>query len=55
MIFITFKSCDKTCSKIEKSWFLLIQWVVKINKKMMNENPDAVTRFSGKEVKLNNN
>ena len=25
-IFITFESCDKTCSKIEKTWFLLVGW-----------------------------
>ena len=29
MIFITFESRDKTCSKIEKPWFLLVQWVAK--------------------------
>ena len=28
-IFITFESRDKTCSKIEKPWFLLVQWVTK--------------------------
>ena len=25
-IFITFKNCDNTCSKIEKTWFLLGWW-----------------------------
>ena len=25
-IFITFENCDKTCSKIEKTWFLLGWW-----------------------------
>ena len=35
MIFITFKSRDKKCSKIEKAWFLLLQWVAKGSK--MNE------------------
>ena len=38
MIFITFKTHDKTCSKIEKAWFLLLQWVAKsskMNAKMM--------------------
>ena len=40
MIFITFKNCDKTCSKIEKNWSLFIQWVAKIMK-----NPEAVIRF----------
>ena len=25
MIFITFKARDKTCSEIEKAWFLLLQ------------------------------
>ena len=38
MIFITFKTRDKTCSKIEKAWFLLLQWVAKsskMNGKMM--------------------
>ena len=32
MIFIMFKTCDKTCSKIEKAWFLLLQWVAKSSK-----------------------
>ena len=27
MIFITFESPDKTCSRIEKSWFPLVNWV----------------------------
>ena len=31
-MFITFESCDKTCPKIEKTWFLLVQWVAKISK-----------------------
>ena len=35
MIFITFKTPDKTCSKIEKAWFLLLQWVARSSK--MNE------------------
>ena len=38
MIFITFKTRDKTCSKMEKAWFLLLQWVAKsskMNRKMM--------------------
>ena len=30
MIFITFKTRDKTYSKIEKAWFLLLQWVAKV-------------------------
>ena len=30
--FITFKTCDKTRSKIEKAWFLLLQWVAKGSK-----------------------
>ena len=29
VIFITFESRDKTCSKIEKTWFLLVHWVAK--------------------------
>ena len=29
MILITFKIRDKICSKIEKIWFLLLQWVAK--------------------------
>ena len=29
MIFIKFKSRDKTCSKIEKTWFLLINQIAK--------------------------
>ena len=36
--FMIFKTCDKTCSKIEKAWFLLLQWVAKsskMNGKMM--------------------
>ena len=32
MIFITFESRDKECSKIEKPWFLLVQWVAKTGK-----------------------
>ena len=39
MIFITFKTRDKACSKTEKAWFLLLQWVAKsskINGKMMS-------------------
>ena len=28
-IFITFESHDKTCSRIEKTWFLLVNWVAK--------------------------
>ena len=38
MIFITFKTCNKTCSRIEIAWFLLLQWAAKsskINGKMM--------------------
>ena len=31
-IFITFESRDKTCSKIEKPWFLLVQGVAKRGK-----------------------
>ena len=31
-IFMTFESCDKTCSKIEKK-LVSIGWVAKINKK----------------------
>ena len=34
---ITFKARDKTCSKIEKAWFPLLQWVAKrskVNRKM---------------------
>ena len=26
---ILFESCDKTCSKIEKTWLLLVHWVEK--------------------------
>ena len=33
MTFITFKSLDKTCSDIEKTWFLLIHWVAIKSKK----------------------
>ena len=29
MMFITFESRDRTCSKIEKPWFLQVQWVAK--------------------------
>ena len=29
VIFITFESRDKTCSKIEKNWFQLVRWVAK--------------------------
>ena len=32
IIFTTFKTCDKTCSKILKAWFLLLQWVAKCSK-----------------------
>ena len=32
MIFITFKTRVKTCSRIEKAWFLLLQWVAKSSK-----------------------
>ena len=37
MIFITFESCDKTGTKIEKNWFLLVHRVAKnseMNKKI---------------------
>ena len=39
MIFIAFETRDKTCSKIKKAWFLLVQWVAKSRKmrgKMIN-------------------
>ena len=29
VIFITFESRDTTCSKIEKTWLLLVHWVAK--------------------------
>ena len=32
MIFITFESRDITCSKVEKPWFLLVQWMAKSGK-----------------------
>ena len=32
MIFITLKTSDKKCLKIEKAWFLLVHWVVKNNR-----------------------
>ena len=32
MIFITFESRNKTYSKIENSWFLLVQWMAKSGK-----------------------
>ena len=32
MIFITLESRDKTCSKIEKPWLRLVQWVAKSGK-----------------------
>ena len=32
MIFIMLESRDKTCSKLEKPWFQLVQWVVKSGK-----------------------
>ena len=32
IIFITFETREKTCSKIEKVWFLLVQWVAKSGK-----------------------
>ena len=43
-IFITFENCDKTCSKIEKTWFLLVGWQKSINKWWMKNT--AVIRFS---------
>ena len=33
MIFIKFENRDKTSSKIEQAWFLLLQWVEKTNGK----------------------
>ena len=41
VIFTTLESPDKTCPKIEKTWFLLVHWVTK--KSRGNEkNPEAV-------------
>ena len=43
VIFIIFENSDKTCSKIEKTWFLLVHWVAKNN--LVNEKyPEAVVR-----------
>ena len=41
MIFIKFESRDKTCSKIEKTWFLLVNQVAK-NSFVNEKNPVAV-------------
>ena len=41
VIFITFESRDKTCSKIEKTWSLLVHWVTK-NGQVNEKNPEAV-------------
>ena len=43
MIFITFESRDKTCSKIEKTWFLLVKWVAK-KKTVSEKNPVAIVQ-----------
>ena len=43
VIFFTFESCDKTCSKIEKPWFLLVHFVAK-NSRVNEKNPEAVIR-----------
>ena len=53
MIFITFETRSKTCSKIENSLFLLVQWVAKkgrMSEKMIiiliylsNNSPYAAT------------
>ena len=43
MIFITFERRDKTRSKIEKTWFLLVLWVAK-NSKPNKKNPEAVVQ-----------
>ena len=60
MIFITFETRDKTCSKIKKVWFLLVQWVAKggmMNGKMIiiliylsNNSPQAERNFSGQTL-----
>ena len=42
VIFIMFESCDKTCSKIEKTWFLLVHWVA--NSSENEKNPEAVVQ-----------
>ena len=42
-IFITFENYDKTCSKIEKTWFLLVGWQKSIKKWWMKNT--AVIRF----------
>ena len=42
-IFITFESCDKTCSKIEKQ-LVSISWLAKINKKWWMKNTEVVIR-----------
>ena len=44
MIFITFESRDKTCSKIEKTWFLLVKWVAKRNSLVNEKNPVAIVQ-----------
>ena len=38
MIFITFESRDKTCSKIEKSWLLLVHWLTKTVKQKQKKS-----------------
>ena len=43
MIFITFENRDKTCSKIEKNWFLLVHRVTK-NSKMNKKILEVVVR-----------
>ena len=47
MIFINFESCDKTCSEIEKIWFLLIQC-------RNSENLVSIRSVSGKNQLKNN-
>ena len=42
VIFITFESRDKTCSKIEKTWFQLVYWVAKNS--LVNEKKSRSSR-----------
>ena len=51
MIFITLKSRDKTCSKIEKTWFLLVY-----QKKSKSIHPKVFRKkfaeYAGKTIEL---
>ena len=38
-----FKTCHKTCSKPEKTWFLLVHWVAN-NSKMYEKKTEAVVQ-----------